>query len=111
MKSGLSKEKQFIKSKGGRLNKQMLRTEYLDAQRQFDKLLRIKDRQNRREKRIKLKSIKTTDPVTFWKELNQLGPSRANIIPMRVSEGGTITTDKKIKYYINGPQILNRCIM
>ena len=89
-----AKEKQFIKSKGGRLNKQMLRTEYLDAQRQFDKLLRIKDRQNRREKLIKLESIKTADSVTFWKEINQLGPSRANTIPMRVCEGGTITTDK-----------------
>ena len=51
--------------------KQMLRTEYLDAQRQFDKLLRIKDRQNRREKLLKLESIKTADPVTFWKEINQ----------------------------------------
>ena len=83
-----------MKYKGGKVNKQMLRTEYLDAQRQFDKILRIKDRKNRREKLIKLESIKTADPVTFWKEINELGPSRANTIPMRVSEGGTITTDK-----------------
>ena len=62
-----AKEKQFIKYKGGKVNKQMLRAEYLDAQRQFDKLLRIKDGKNRRKKRIKLESIKTADPVTFWK--------------------------------------------
>ena len=90
MESGLCERK----TEGGRLNKQMLCTEYLDAQRQFDKLLLIKDRQNRREKVIKLERIKTANPVTFWKELNQLGPSKANTIPMRVSEGGTITTDK-----------------
>ena len=45
----------------------MLPTEYLDAQRQFDKLLRIKDKKNRREKRTKLDLIKTAYPVTFWK--------------------------------------------
>ena len=89
--------------------KQMLRTEYLDAQRQFDKLLRIKDRQNRRERLFKLESIKTADPVTFWKEINQLGPSRANTIPMRVKAVPSPLI--KIKYYINGPHILNRCIM
>ena len=88
-----AKEKQFIKSKGGGLNKQMLRTEYLDAQRQLDNLLRIEDRQNRREKLIKLGSIKTADPVTFWKEINQLGASRANTIPMRVSELGFKNAD------------------
>ena len=38
-----AEEKQYIISKGGKVNKQMLRTEYLDARRQFDKLLRIKD--------------------------------------------------------------------
>ena len=46
----------------------MLRTgtECLNVQRQFDKLLCIKDGKYRREKLLKLESIKAADPITVW---------------------------------------------
>ena len=68
-----------------------LRNDFLQKQKQFDKLLRKTERKYNRLKALEIEKINTSNPSEFWKQINSLGPTKRSEIPMEVYDSDNST--------------------
>lgn len=64
------KEKLFLKAKIKKI-KQILKYEFLSAQKFFDRRLRFFERKYRKDLALNIEHVSTTDPRKFWEELKK----------------------------------------
>ena len=93
-----TKEKAFLKYKGGNINtKQNLLNEFQNAQQIFYKQLRTSERAYNSEKINQIEACSTTNPKEFWNHLKKLGPRVSRKTPVKVqTENEYITNETDI---------------
>ncbi|VDI21972.1 Hypothetical predicted protein [Mytilus galloprovincialis] len=91
-------EKEFLKFKGDRRIRKQLENNYKLKRREFDKRLRQEKRKYTAERLNRIKTMNTSNPKEFWREINKLGPGKENtkIDCVVLNEGG----------YSNDPNII-----
>ncbi|XP_076072119.1 uncharacterized protein LOC143043825 [Mytilus galloprovincialis] len=91
-------EKEFLKFKGDRRIRKQLENNYKLKRREFDKRLRQEERKYTTERLNRIKTMNTSNPKEFWREINKLGPGKENtkIDCVVLNEGG----------YSNDPNII-----
>lgn len=89
-------EKLFNKCKGPYNIKTRLKLDYINARGTFDKLLRKSERAYNQKLISDIEEVCTNNPKEFWKHIQNLGPKRNNVIPMKVRMGEEIVTDKNV---------------
>ena len=88
-----STEKIFLRCSGHKATKTLLRNNFIQSRRQFDKLLRSKERLFRRNKVKRIDELNAKDPKTLWNEVNNLLPCKPRQIPLKVQRGNDYITD------------------
>ncbi len=68
------------------------------AQRDFDKMVKIKKRKCQRDKIKNIECANTADPVAFWRFIQSLNPRKCKYIPMEVLIGEEVYTDEGIVF-------------
>ena len=78
-------EKLYLKSKGSRRHKQVVRQKFKDKRTLFDKMLRQTQRAYYKNFAENLESeINTKDPKSFWNHIRKLGPKQKYDIPLKI---------------------------
>ena len=83
-------EKQFIKCKGSRQMKSVLRQNYANDRNIFDKALRKAERDFNNKTIKDIETSCTTNPREFWNFMANLGPRTKKDIPMKVYDDNNI---------------------
>ena len=76
------KEKKYLKAQGN--TRQMLRHEYIIAQKGFDKCYRKIKRNYQKNVVQDIENFSKLNPTEFWNRIKKLGPRKCNRIPMEV---------------------------
>ncbi len=96
-KAAFEKEQLFLKYKGHRNTKKILKQDFITTRNTFDKTLRKKQRAYRRGLLLEIEDCDTSDPRRFWRHIHKLGPRKSNSIPWEVyDKDGNICFDKDI---------------
>ena len=86
-------EKQFLKCKGNKREKNAKRKQFLDARKFFDKELRRCERKYNSQVVCDIDDVCTNNPTEFWNYIKCLGPRKGRHIPMKVYNNGNLTSD------------------
>ncbi|MCP3932900.1 MAG: hypothetical protein GY705_27830 [Bacteroidetes bacterium] len=79
------KEKDFLKCKGSKKEKDAKRECYRSALRIFDRSYRKAKRNFFKKQGEEIEQLQTNDPQTFWQKIKELGPEKTKRnIPMEV---------------------------
>ena len=85
----------YRKSQNLRSARNQNKSNYLTAQRQFDKMLRDKERKYKRSLMLNIESVNTENPKQFWDFITKLGSKKKNEIPnVVIMDNGEISTEK-----------------
>ena len=88
-----SAERIFLWCSGNKATKTFLPNNFIQSKRQFDKLLRSKERSFRRNKVKQIYALNAKDPRQFWDEVNNLLPCKPRQIPLKIQRGNDYITD------------------
>ena len=90
-------EKRYLRFHGNTAAKSRLRTDFLIAQRSFDRKLRQTERAYRKSFCNDIEGMTTENPNEFWEKIKRLGPRQSTNIPMEIyGQNGEILTDENI---------------
>ena len=90
-------EKRFLRFNGNNAYKSRLRTEFLNAQKNFDRKLRQAERAYRQSFSNDIESMTTENPNEFWEKIKKLGPRKSSEIPMETyGQNGELLMDENI---------------
>ena len=90
-------DKKFRKCKTNCQTKKKMFFDYKEKQKNFDKMLRKKERTFTKTKIIEIEKLETNNPREFWKHIKSLGPVKKQSIPecVRISDE-EVTSDENI---------------
>ncbi len=95
----LRESEKAFKALKGRYNRQNeVYLKFKNCQKQFDKVLRRKEREYNKGVTVTLDEIETNNPRVFWKTIKSLGPRQVKSLPVKVylNDEGDICTDKDV---------------
>ncbi|CAG2209764.1 unnamed protein product [Mytilus edulis] len=87
-------EKNYLHFKGDRRLKNNLKNTFKEKRRQFDKRLRQEERKYKAQRLNNIKTLNRTNPKEFWREVNKLGPGKANTnIDSVIMDDGSVSSN------------------